>query len=130
MPYAEYSARDSSQRILCKMGGRQRGCKTRVLHTDFDGNCLAFTHVKLQSLAHSEAQRITETVVKNNYQHDEKTTGHNFGRVSRYNSGYDGHDGSDGNKGQNLCNLLSKTGEQLVDDAAQHDGNDHNLYDG
>lgn len=104
MPYAEYSARDSSQRILCKMGGRQRGCKTRVLHTDFDGNCLAFTHVKLQSLAHSEAQRITETVVKNNYQHDEKTTGHNFGRVSRYNSGYDGHDGSDGNKGSELSN--------------------------
>ena len=28
-------------------------------------------------------------------------------------------------KGQNLCNLLqSKTGEQLVDDAGQHDGND------
>ena len=53
------------------------------------GNCLAFTHIKLQSLAHSEAQRITETVVKNNYQHDKKTTCHDFGRVGRYNSGYE-----------------------------------------
>ena len=74
MPYAEYSARDSQPADTVQMGGRQRGLPRPEFCIP---TSLALPCILLMSNFRAlpgEAQRITETVVKNNYQHDERKT--------------------------------------------------------
>ena len=55
MPHREHSAGDGCQRILCKVGGSQRGGQTGVLHSDLDGNCTALGGIQLQQLTNAKA---------------------------------------------------------------------------
>ena len=130
MPHREHSAGDGCQRILCKVGGSQRGGQTGVLHSDLDGNCTALGGIQLQQLAHTEAGEVAQQVVQDDYGKDQQAAGHDLGGVCRNNGADDEHDGGGGDQRQHADGVLSEGVEEVVDHKAQCDGHQHYFDDG
>ena len=130
MPHREHSTGDGCQRILCKVGGSQRGGQTGVLHTDLDGNCTALSGIQLQQFAHAKAGEVAQQVVQDDHGQDQQTAGHDLGRVCGHNGADDEHDGSGGDQRQHTDGILGERMEEVIDHKAQCDGNQHHLDDG
>ena len=130
MPHREHSAGDGCQRILCKVGGSQRGGQTGVLHTDLDGNCTALGGIQLQQLAHAKAGEVAQQVVQDDHGKDQQAAGHDLSGVGRHNGADDQHDGGGGDQRQHPDGVLGEGVEEVVDHKAQCDGHQHHLDDG
>ena len=130
MPHREHSAGDGCQRILCKVGGSQRGGQTGVLHSDLDGNCTALGGIQLQQLTHAKAGEVAQQVVQDDHGKDQQAAGHDLGRVCGHNSADDEHDGGGGDQRQHTDGVLGEGMEEVVDHKTQCDGHQHHLDDG
>ena len=112
------------------MYGSQRGGQTGVLHADLDGDGAALGLVQLQQLSYHIAQQISQHVVQDDNHDNQQTGGHQVRGVRGYYGCHDRHDRQGRNQRQNLYHRLGEFLEEMVNQEAQHDGQDHNLYDG
>ena len=129
MPHREHGAGDGCQRILCKVGGSQRGGQTGVLHSDLDGNCTALGGIQLQQLTHAKAGEVAQQVVQDDHGKDQQAAGHDLGGVCGHNSADDEHDGGGGDQRQHTDGILGERMEEVVDHKAILSGTSRYLSD-
>ena len=129
MPNAKNRAGNSGHRERRKGGGSEACRKAGVLHSNFDGKSLCLGHVKAQKLSKAKAASVAQKVVQDYDGKDNRACRENFLRVARDDRSDNQGDRDDGNRGQYRSDFLRELSEELVDDKAQANRNDDDLYD-
>ena len=78
MPYAEYGAWDSGERVGGEMKGGERTGEAGVLHTHLYGDGYTLLVLQSEQSADAVAQGQSADVVEHHYEHHEKSAGEQF----------------------------------------------------